>query len=127
MGGQVNIFIRRCELSSTKIPAGDRFLYSIVGLILFSHKNILQYNCISLIHIEIQKMRTVEAIIDEEGVVHFVEPVGITGIHRALVIIFDDDPLSYPCETAQLSEKTLAEDWDNPGEDDAWKHLQQAQ
>ena len=72
-------------------------------------------------------MRTIEAIIDEEGVVHVVEPVGITGIHRALVIIFDDDPLSHPCETAQLSEKALAEDWDNPGEDDAWKHLQQAQ
>ena len=79
------------------------------------------------IHIESQIMRTVEAIIDEEGVVHFVEPVGITGIHRALVTIFDDDRLSHPCETAQLSEKVLAEDWDNPGEDDAWKHLQQAQ
>jgi len=29
----------------------------------------------------------------------------------------------YPLETAILSEAALAEDWDSPQEDEAWKHL----
>lgn len=70
-------------------------------------------------------MRTVEAIIDEKGVVHLSEPIGISGVRRALVTIFEDDRVIHPGETARLSEKALAEDWDKPEEDDAWTHLQQ--
>jgi len=72
-------------------------------------------------------MRTVEAIIDEQGVVHLSESIGISGVRRALVTIFEDDQVIHPCVTAQLSEKALAEDWDKPEENDAWTHLQQAQ
>jgi hypothetical protein len=46
---------------------------------------------------------------------------------RALVTILDERPTDQPSETALLSEVALAEDWDRPEEDDAWKHLQKVQ
>ncbi len=68
-------------------------------------------------------IQTVEAIIDEQGLVRLVEPVKISGTHRALVTILDEPPEQID-ETARLSEKSLAEDWLKDEEDQAWAHFQ---
>lgn len=71
-------------------------------------------------------MRTIEAIIDEKGVVHLAEPVKVATLRRALVTILDEGPAMHPNETALLSEAALAEDWNRPEEEAAWAQLQQA-
>lgn len=72
-------------------------------------------------------IRTLEAVIDENGVVRLGEPVHWGEAHRALVTILDEQPETGISDTAILSEKVLAEDWDRPEEDQAWSHLQQEQ
>ncbi|MBX2999124.1 MAG: hypothetical protein KF893_11490 [Caldilineaceae bacterium] len=69
-------------------------------------------------------IRTVEAMIDEKGVVHLLEEVELTKPHRALVTILEEPMFTH--ETAFLSEAALAEDWNRPEEDQAWSHLQSA-
>ena len=70
-------------------------------------------------------VRTVEAVIDEQGNVHLLEPVPLSASRRALVMILDE-PGELVAETALLSERSLAEDWSRPEEDAAWSHLQPA-
>lgn len=70
-------------------------------------------------------IRTVEATIDEQGTVRLQEAVALTGPHRALVTILEEE--SNANATALLSEAALAEDWNRPEEDAAWSHLQPAQ
>ena len=67
-------------------------------------------------------IRTIEAVIDEQGIVLLQEAVALSATHRALVTILDEQ--AYPSETALLSEAALAEDWNRPEEDAAWSHLQ---
>jgi len=69
---------------------------------------------------------TIEATIDEKGHVSLRTPVRLSGVRRALVVILDEEPTSDISETALLSEAALAEDWNRPEEDEAWKHLQSA-
>jgi hypothetical protein len=69
-------------------------------------------------------MRTVEALIDEQGGVHLLEPVTLKSKRRALVTILDEAP-SNVSETAVLSELALTQDWNRPEEDAAWSHLQE--
>ena len=64
-----------------------------------------------------------EAIIDEQGQVHLIEPIQITGPHRALVTVLDEPPAHWD-ETLSAVEKTFAGDWLRSEEDDAWAHLQ---
>jgi hypothetical protein len=71
-------------------------------------------------------IRTVEATIDEQGIVRLSEAVHLPSARRALVTILDEEPLSTPHELAVLSEAALAKDWDRPEEDAAWSHLQPA-
>ena len=71
-----------------------------------------------------QVIKTVEAVIDERGNVRLLEPVRPGGVRRALVMILDERPTDRRAETAFLSEAALAEDWERPEEDEAWKHLQ---
>jgi len=71
-------------------------------------------------------MRTVEAVIDEQGNVRLLEPVHLPSSRRALVTILEDRQAAGARETALLSEAALAEDWNRPEEDQAWAHLQQA-
>jgi len=71
-------------------------------------------------------LQTIEAIIDEQGVVKLLEPVQFSRTRRALVTILEDEPIEAVAETALLSEVALAEDWNRPEEDEAWSHLQQA-
>jgi hypothetical protein len=70
-------------------------------------------------------IKTVEAVIDERGNVTLLEPVHPGGLRRALVTTLEEQPMA--AETALLSETALAEDWDRPEEDEAWKHLQKVQ
>jgi hypothetical protein len=71
-------------------------------------------------------IRTVEAIIQEDGAIRLLEAVSISEARRALVTILDEAPLGAAVETALLSEPALAEDWNRPEEDAAWAHLQSA-
>lgn len=68
-------------------------------------------------------IRAIEAVVDEGGRVQLTEPVGIKGVHRALVIILEERP-SETMETAILSEQSLAVDWMRSEEEEAWSHLQ---
>jgi hypothetical protein len=70
-------------------------------------------------------IRTVEAVIDEQGVVRLLETLSLPVARRALVTILEEPPLEV-AETALLSEEALAEDWNRPEEDAAWSHLQPA-
>ena len=69
-------------------------------------------------------IKTVEAIIDEQGNVRLLERVRPQGERRALVTILEERP-SEVAESALLSEPALAQDWHRPEEDAAWSHLQQ--
>jgi hypothetical protein len=71
-------------------------------------------------------VKTVEAIIDEQGQVSLLEPVRLPAVRRALVTILEEEPLPCVAETALLSEASLAKDWNRPEEDEAWSHLQSA-
>jgi hypothetical protein len=68
-------------------------------------------------------LQTVEAVIDEHGTVHLLEPLQLSSPRRALVTILEDTPLTLVHETTLLSEAAL-EDWNRPEEDAAWSHLQ---
>jgi hypothetical protein len=70
-------------------------------------------------------IKTVEAIIDEKGVVRLLDSVDLPTARRALVTILEEEPGARVGETALLSEAALATDWDRPEEDEAWSHLQQ--
>jgi hypothetical protein len=69
-------------------------------------------------------IRTVEAIVNEEGAVRLLEKIRLPESRRALVTILEEDPRLVAGETALLSEPALAEDWRRPEEDEAWSHLQ---
>jgi hypothetical protein len=71
-------------------------------------------------------IRTLEAMIDERGVVRLLEAVEVPASRRALVTILDEEPREPAHELALLSEAALAEDWNRPEEDAAWSHLQPA-
>ncbi len=72
-------------------------------------------------------IQTVEAVIDEQGGIRLLQPIHVTGSHRALVTILDEQPAPVAHETAILSEAALAVDWNRAEEDAAWSHLQSAQ
>ena len=67
-------------------------------------------------------LEAVEATIEPDGTVRLHEPVRLSVARRALVIILEDGAST--AETALLSERTLAADWDRVEEDAAWAHLQ---
>ena len=70
-------------------------------------------------------IRTVEAVIDEQGNVRLLKRVRLSAARRALVMILEDRPVAGIAENALLSEAALADDWNRPEEDEAWSHLQQ--
>lgn len=69
-------------------------------------------------------IKTVEAVIDQEGRVKVLEPVHVPEARRALVTILEERPAVDVPETALLSEPALGRDWSRPEEDAAWSHLQ---
>jgi len=64
-----------------------------------------------------------EAIIDEQGQIHLIEPLHVIGPHRVLVTVLDEPPVHWD-ETLSAAEKSLSADWLRSEEDDAWAHLQ---
>ena len=62
-------------------------------------------------------IKTVEAIIDEQGNVRLLERVRPEGARRALVTILEESPSEGVAESALLSEPALAEDWNRPEAD----------
>jgi hypothetical protein len=69
-------------------------------------------------------IKTVEAVIDEQGNVRLLEPIRLEEARRALVTILEEQATAGVSEAALLSEQVLAEDWNRPEEDEAWSHLQ---
>jgi len=72
-------------------------------------------------------IRTVEAVIDEDGNVRLLEAVHPSTARRALVTILEESPATHVSESALLSEEALAQDWNRPEEDEAWCHIQPEQ
>ncbi len=70
-------------------------------------------------------LRTIEAVIDEQGTVRLLEAVRLPDVRRALVTILEDELAPRGDDTALLSEAALG-DWNRPEEDAAWSHLQLA-
>ena len=71
--------------------------------------------------------RTLEAVIDEQGHVHLLEPIALPAPRRALVTVLEETSAMPVPETALLSEAALTEDWQRPEEEAAWSHLQSGQ
>jgi hypothetical protein len=69
-------------------------------------------------------VRTLEAVIDEQGNVTLLQPVKLPSRRKALVTILEDTESVSVNETALLSEPALAKDWNRPEEDLAWSYLQ---
>ena len=67
-------------------------------------------------------MRTIEAVINEEGQIPLLDPIEKGRARRAIVVVLDEAAVSSE-ETAVLAEQAL-EDWNRPEEDSAWSHLQ---
>ena len=67
-------------------------------------------------------LEAIEATIEPDGTIRLHEPVRLGGKRRAVVIILEEGVSG--AETALLSERALAADWDRVEEDAAWAHLQ---
>ena len=63
------------------------------------------------------ELKTIEGTIDPNGEVHLVQPRKLDRPAKALLTILPDDDE----ESALLSEASLAEDWNRPEEDKAWR------
>jgi hypothetical protein len=70
-------------------------------------------------------IKTYEAVIDQEGVLRFLEPVKLPRMRRVFITILDEEPELSGRESAMLSEPALAAEWLTPEEDAAWSHLAQ--
>lgn len=70
-------------------------------------------------------IRTLEAVIDEDGAVSLLEPVQLPAARRALAMVLEGEPRAAVSDAALFSEPALARDWNRPEEDDgAWSYLQ---
>ncbi len=70
-------------------------------------------------------LQTIEAVIDEKGILRFLEPIKLPRLRRVIVTILNDAPSEDFFNLALLSEAVLAKDWLRPEEDEAWSHLAQ--
>ncbi len=70
-------------------------------------------------------LQTIEAVIDEKGILRFLEPFQLPKLRRVLVTILDEEPAEDSFNLALASEAVLAKDWLRPEEDEAWSHLAQ--
>lgn len=67
-------------------------------------------------------LNTVEAVLQADGALSFLEPVHLSGAQRVLVTF--TQPQDEALSGAALSQASLAPDWLNDEEDAAWAHLQ---
>lgn len=70
-------------------------------------------------------LQTIEAVIDEQGVLRLLEPIQLPRQRRALITILNEEPEEDTFSLALASEAVLATDWLRPEEDEAWSHLAQ--
>lgn len=70
-------------------------------------------------------LQTIEAVIDEKGMLRILEPVRLPKLRRVIITILDEEPTEDAFNLALLSEAALARDWLRPEEDEAWSHLAQ--
>ena len=70
----------------------------------------------------------VEAHVGDDGHLRLDIPTDLPkGNIKAVLVLDHMEPLeSSSMETVLLSQQSLAEDWERPEEDEAWKHLQPA-
>lgn len=72
-------------------------------------------------------IHTVEAIIDDSGMVKVLNDLRLPRGRRAIVTVLDEKPVAAVSEITLLSEESLAVDWLRDEEDEAWSHLQSEQ
>ncbi|MBV9241243.1 MAG: hypothetical protein JO314_04470 [Acidobacteria bacterium] len=72
-------------------------------------------------------LHTFEAVIDSDGKIRPLEETNLPVGHRAFVTVLDEESHGLVSETVLLSERSLAEDWNRPEEDEAWSYLQSEQ
>ncbi len=65
-------------------------------------------------------LKAVEATIGTDGQIRLLEPLRLGRSCRAIVTILEDADVS---ESALLSQRALAQDWERLEEDAAWSHL----
>ncbi|MBI5290533.1 MAG: hypothetical protein HY872_01490 [Chloroflexi bacterium] len=70
-------------------------------------------------------LQTIEAVIDEKGMLRILEPIKLPKLRRVIITILNEEPREEAFNLALLSEATLATDWLRPEEDEAWSHLAQ--
>lgn len=70
-------------------------------------------------------LQTIEAVIDEKGILRFLEPIRLPKLRHVLIIIRDEESSEDGVNLALLSEEALARDWLQPEEDEAWSQLAQ--
>ncbi len=70
-------------------------------------------------------IRTMEAVVDERGMVRTLDDLSLPSPRRALVTVLDEAPAS-DIESTLISEDALS-DWNRTEEELAWSHLQPAQ
>ena len=69
-------------------------------------------------------LQVLKASFDHQGHIHLMKGSRTPKDREALITILPKKPKAQPAlSTAMLSEKAL-DDWSNPEEDQAWKHLQ---
>ncbi len=64
---------------------------------------------------------SIEAVIDTSGNVKLLEQIHLRKPQRAVVTILDENTID---DVTLLSEQALAEDWNRPEEEAAWKQFQ---
>ena len=70
-------------------------------------------------------LKTVEAVLEEDGHLRLLEKVDLSHARRVLVTFLDEENESEGAsDAALLSETALADDWNRQEEDEAWLHLQ---
>ena len=70
-------------------------------------------------------LQTIEAVIDEKGMLRFLEPIKLPKLRRVIITILNEEPPEDSFNLALLSEAVLAKDWLRPEEEEAWSHLAQ--
>jgi hypothetical protein len=67
-------------------------------------------------------LQTVQGVLNPDGNILLLEKVITSHPVRVLVTVLDDEP-----NLAVMSEQSLAQDWLNDAEEEAWLHLQAVQ
>jgi hypothetical protein len=70
-------------------------------------------------------LQTIEAVIDQNGILRVLEPIQCPKHRRVLITILNEEPSDELDNLALVSEVALARDWERPEEDKAWSHLAQ--